>query len=101
MCCFFGDRSILWYNIYDSLMFVGLKLSNREDSEIKKNLIVFHAYMYSTFSMSWVRHDIMYRCMYMMMYHWLIPRVVWKEKKKKGNSFIKCLDIFTYRDSAL
>lgn len=27
---------ILWHNIYDSLMFAGLKLSNREDSEIKK-----------------------------------------------------------------
>lgn len=41
MCCFLGDRSILWYNIYDSLLFVGLKLSNREDSEIKKTLLYF------------------------------------------------------------
>lgn len=39
---------ILWPNIYDRLMFAGLKLSNREDSETK-NRIVFHAYMYSTF----------------------------------------------------
>lgn len=39
---------ILWHNIYDCLMFAGLKLSNREDSETK-NCIVFHAYMYSTF----------------------------------------------------
>lgn len=31
----------LWHNIYDSLMFAGLKLSNREDSEIKKTLLYF------------------------------------------------------------
>lgn len=101
MCCFFGDRFILWYNIYDSLMFVGLKLFNCEDSEIKKNFIVFYVYMYSIFLMFWVRYDIMYRCMYMIMYYWLILRVVWKEKKKRGNLFIKCLDIFIYRDSVL
>lgn len=41
MCCFLGDRFILWYNIYDSLLFVGLKLFNCEDSEIKKILLYF------------------------------------------------------------
>lgn len=93
---------ILWFNIYDRLMFVGLKLFNCEDSEIK-NCIVFYVYMYSIFWMFWVRCDILYRCIYVMMYYWLILRIVWKEKKKKKKGkiiYLMCW-YFIYRGSVL